>query len=249
VVVLSEPLAQRLFPGAEPLGQRLTLALEGETGQVLTIVGVTADVVTSQMGTERPQLFVPLAQHPTPRVILIARSSVADAPVTSMASAFKTALADVDPEFNPAGLTTGDRLMRRSMNDLTIHSITAVVCANVALTLAALGVYGVVGLMVATRTREIGVRMALGASRSHVLGTVLRDAVKVVVPGIVGGLGLAILLVRVANAPETWYDLGGVEPLAYSLAAAIAMVVAIVAGLPSARRAAAVDPIRAIRSE
>lgn len=249
VVVISEPLAQRLFPGAEPLGQRLTLALEGETGQVLTIVGVTADVVTSQMGTERPQLFVPLAQHPTPRVILIARSSVADAPVTSMASAFTTALADVDPDFNPASLTTGDRLMRRSMNDLTIHSITAVVCASVALTLAALGVYGVVGLMVATRTREIGVRMALGATRSRVLGTVLRDAVKVVVPGIVGGVGLAILLVRVANAPETWYDLGGVEPLAYSLAAAVAMVVAIVAGLPSARRAAAVDPIRAIRSE
>ncbi len=103
--------------------------------------------------------------------------------------------------------------------------------------------------MVATRTREIGVRMALGATRSRVLGTVLRDAVKVVVPGIVGGLGLAILLVRFANAPETWYDLGGVEPLAYSLAAAVAMVVALVAGLPSARRAAAVDPIRAIRSE
>jgi predicted permease len=249
VIVLSEPLALRLFPSAEPLGQRLTLALEGETSQVFTIVGVTADVVTSQMGTERPQLFVPLAQHPVSRVILIARASAADAPVTSMAASFKTAAADVDPDFNPASLTTGDRLMRRSMIDLTTHSITAVVCASVALALAALGVYGVVGLMVATRTREIGVRMALGASRSRVLGTVLRDAVKVVAPGIVGGLGLAVLLVRVANAPETWYDLGGVEPLAYSLAAAVALFVAMVAGLPSARRAAKVDPILAIRSQ
>ena len=249
VVVISQPLADGLFQNVDPLGQRVTLALEGETQQQLTVVGVCADLVTSQMSTERPQLFVPLAQHPVPRVILIARASAADTPVTAMAQSYKAAIGDVDPEFGPTTLTTGERLMRRSMIDLTVHSVTAAVCASVALALAALGVYGVVGLMVATRTREIGVRMALGASRSRVLGTVLKDSIKVVVPGIGLGLGLAVLLVRVVNAPESWYELGAVEPLAYSLAAAVAMVVAIVAGLPSARRAAKVDPIQAIRSE
>jgi ABC-type antimicrobial peptide transport system permease subunit len=69
------------------------------------------------------------------------------------------------------------------------------------------------------------------------------------VPGVAGGLLIAVLLVRVANAPETWYALGGVEPLAYALGAAGAMLVAVIAGLPSARRAARVDPLRAMRAE
>jgi ABC-type antimicrobial peptide transport system permease subunit len=166
-----------------------------------------------------------------------------------MASAFKNAVAEADPEFLPSSMTTGDRLMRRSRNDLTVHSLTAVVCASVALSLTALGVYGVVGLMVASRTREIGVRMALGASRPRVLGTVLVDAMKVVLPGVAGGLLIAILLVRVANAPETWYELGGAEPLSYAFGAAGALLVATIAGLPSARRAARVDPLHAMRAE
>jgi putative ABC transport system permease protein len=139
--------------------------------------------------------------------------------------------------------------VRRSVVDLATHSAMAVVCAGVALTLAALGVYGVVGFMVATRTREFGVRMALGASRPRVLRTVLTDAIKVVVPGVGIGLVLSVVLVRVSNMPETWYALGGAEPMAYALAAAIAMFVALVAGLPSARRAVRINPIQAMRSE
>jgi ABC-type antimicrobial peptide transport system permease subunit len=117
----------------------------------------------------------------------------------------------------------------------------------VALVLAALGVYGVIAFMVATRTREIGVRVALGASRARVLREVLNDALKLVVPGIGVGLVLAVLWVRVAD--PSWYSHGAVEPLVYSFAAAVAFTVAVLAGIPSARRAAAVQPIIAIRSE
>jgi ABC-type antimicrobial peptide transport system permease subunit len=101
--------------------------------------------------------------------------------------------------------------------------------------------------MVATRTREIGVRVALGASRARVLREVLGDALTLVVPGIAVGLVLAVLWVR--RLDPSWYPLGGVEPLVYSLAAATAFLVAVLAGLPSARRAAAVQPIVAIRAE
>ncbi len=246
VAVISEPLGARLFSGKEPIGQRITLASEGTPDKVVTIVGVTTDVVTSQMGAARPQMFLPLAQDPVSRVLLIARATGTD---EAMTKTFKAAVADVDPDFNPASLTTGPRLVRRSMIDLSTHSAVAILCAGIALTLAALGVYGVVGLMVATRRREIGVRMALGATRPRVLGLVLADSIKVVVPGIAVGLALAIFLVRRVDVAETWYSLGGVEPLAYTVAAAIAMVVALVAGVPSARRAAAVDPILAMRSE
>ena len=104
-------------------------------------------------------------------------------------------------------MTTGARIIRRSVVDLATHSALAVLCAGVALTLAALGIYGVVGFMVATRTREIGVRMALGATRPHVLRTVLMDAIKVVTPGIwrPGPCG-GPCAVRTSGE---WYYLGG----------------------------------------
>lgn len=113
--------------------------------------------------------------------------------------------------------------------------------------LAALGVYGVIGFMVATRTREIGVRVALGASRGRVLSEILADSLKLTVPGVAVGLVLAILWVRVAD--PSWYPLGGVEPLVYTFAAATSFLVAVLAGIPSARRAAAVEPILAMRTE
>jgi putative ABC transport system permease protein len=263
VVVLSQPLAAKLFPGEDALGERLlfevqslatgspgpnreTLRADAPARLTFTVVGVTDDVVTSQMGTERPQLFLPLAQHPPANVVLIARATAAD---STMAAAFKNAVATVDPDFAQSSMVTGARLIQRSVRDLASHSILSVVCAGVALLLAALGVYGVVGFMVATRTREIGVRMALGATRPDVLRSVLADAVKVVVPGVVVGLALAIVAVRVGNVPETWYDLGSAEPLAYAAAAAVALAVATIAGLPSARRATKINPIVAMRAE
>lgn len=88
---------------------------------------------------------------------------------------------------------------------------------------------------------------ALGASRMRVLREVLGDALKLVVPGIAVGLVLAVLWVRLLD--PSWYPLGGVEPLVYSFAAAIAFLVAVLAGIPSARRAAAVQPMAAIRAE
>jgi ABC-type antimicrobial peptide transport system permease subunit len=144
-------------------------------------------------------------------------------------------------------LITGEGQIEISRSDLLTSSGVGGIAAAVALILAALGVYGVIAFMVATRTREIGVRIALGATRARVLRDVLGDALKLVVPGIGVGLVLAVLWVRVAD--PSWYPLGGVEPLVYSFAAGTAFLVAALAGIPSARRAAAVQPIVAMRSE
>jgi ABC-type antimicrobial peptide transport system permease subunit len=152
-----------------------------------------------------------------------------------------------DPESVLRDFFTGEWLIENSRSDLLTSSGVGGAAAAVALILAALGVYGVIAFMVATRTREIGVRVALGASRARVVREVLGDALRLVVPGIGVGLLLAVLWVRLAD--PAWYPLGGVEPLVYSLAAATAFVVALLAGLPSARRAAAVQPIVAMRAE
>lgn len=259
VVVLSEPLARGLFPAGDPLGQRVTFSLADEEPQTYTVVGVTADLVSTQLGNLRPQLFVSLSQHPASTVLVIARGTPSD---PSMRGAFEHAIADglrmtgeqpgedagrADPAVVFRELITGESLIENSRSDLLTSSGVGGLAAGVALVLAALGVYGVIAFMVATRTREIGVRVALGASRGRVLRDVLGDALKLVVPGIAVGLLLAVLWVRLVD--PSWYPLGGVEPLVYSLAALTAFVVAVLAGIPSARRAAAVQPIIAMRAE
>jgi ABC-type antimicrobial peptide transport system permease subunit len=124
-------------------------------------------------------------------------------------------------------------------------SIATAAIGLVALLLAALGVFGVIGFMVATRTREIGIRIALGASRSKVLSGVLWDAVKLVAPGVIGGALLAIPLVNEVSV----YSPGIAEPLAYIIGAGASVGIALLASLPAARRAAAVEPTIAMRAE
>ena len=131
--------------------------------------------------------------------------------------------------------------------DMYGQSTFAMMGGGVALTLAALGVYGVVGFIVAMRTREMAVRMALGATSRRVLRTILTDVVMLVAPGVAFGLIVAVAYVRMSFL--SFYSLGGVEPLVYTAGAAIAVCVALLTGLPSARRAASVEPMMAIRSE
>ena len=256
VVLLSEPLARQLFPAGNPLGERVSFTLAGNERETYTVVGVTADLVSTQMGNPRPQLFVSLAQHPAATVLAIARGESGD---PSVRRAFENALGVGAGTLQrssdqPSGgnvmlrdLITGEELLENSYSDILTQGAVSGVAASVALVLATLGVYGVIAFMVATRTREIGVRVALGASRPRVLRDVLVDALKLVVPGIGAGLAVATLVVRVVD--PSWYALGAVEPLIYALAAATAFFVAALAGIPSARRAAAVQPMDAMRSE
>ena len=157
------------------------------TRQTLTIVGVTADFPTAQLSTERPQLLLPLAQHPTPNVFVV-RSAPGEPPL-KLKAAIENALRDLDPDSRSlsngdgmayASSITGVWLRENSMRDFLVQSAVAGVAGGVILMLAALGIYGVVGLVVATRTREIAVRVALGASRRRVLGMILFDVVKLV---------------------------------------------------------------------
>jgi len=252
VVLLSEPLARQLFPAGDPIGGRVTFALGGGERHVYTVVGVTTDLVSTQMGNPRPQLFLPLAQDPASTVLVIARGAPSD---PSIRGAFHNAIAGGlrllpgggDPDSVFRELITGESLIENSRSDILTMSAAGGVAASVALVLATFGVYGVIAFMVATRTREIGIRVALGASRGRVLRDVLAGALTLVVPGI--GLGLLLAVVWVRLVDPSWYPLGGVEPLIYTIAAATAFLVAVLAGIPSARRAAAVHPMVAMRTE
>ena len=258
VTVVSKTLADQLEPDAPAavIGKRLTVGAEGKTQQTLTIVGVTRDVPTAQMGTERAQLLLPLAQHPSSKVFLIARSEDGEQPM-KVTAALENAVRALGPDVGHtltygdgaaySRIVTGVSLRQDSVHDFLVQSAITGVAGSVVLTLAALGVYGVVGLMVATRTREIAVRVALGASRRRVLVMILFDVVKLVLPGVAVGLVITAALVRL-NGDKMGIPLSNAEPLAYVVGAAIAIFVAVVASLAPARRAASVQPMVAMRS-
>jgi putative ABC transport system permease protein len=268
VTIISQPLANKLFPSAgapEAIGKRLTfgVAAKDTPAQILTIIGVTADFPTSQMSTEREQLLLPLAQRSSssspnsittdesgnrlPDLMLIARSASGERPEKIIA-ALENVVKEFNPEFRRERVITGISLRRKSMDDFLKQSAIAGATGGVILMLSALGIYGVVGLMVATRTREIAVRVALGASRPRVLSMVLFDVLKLTAPGVGVGLLLAATFVRLKGA-DLGISLSNVETLSYVVAAAIAILVAVLASLAPAHRAASVLPMVAMRSE
>jgi predicted permease len=257
VAVISNVLAQQLFPGAEAVGAKVRFTLDDAREQEATVVGVTNDFATSQLTTTRLQVLLPMPETMAPTVHLIVRGAAGDEP--KLKSALETALRELGVEPLPGvafpGIVTGLEMTQKSIGDLISESIAVGVVGGLVLVLAALGIVGVIGFMVATRTKEIAVRMALGSTRLRVFRMMLTDIVKLVIPGVIGGVLLAATLIRtmedVMGTPLTLGPdpLGIMEPLIYAGASAIAIAAAILAGLPAARRATMVPPMVAIKAD
>lgn len=258
VTVISNTLAGQLAPNdpVSVIGKRLTFGPDEQTPHTLTIVGVTRDFPTAQMDAERAQLLLPLAQHPSSKVFLVARRADGERPLT-LTAALENAVRDLGPDVDRtlaygggtayAGIITGVELRQNSVRNFLERAAITGGAGCVILTLAALGIYGVVGLMVATRTREIAVRTALGASRRGVVGLILFDVVKLVTPGVIVGLLITVAIVRL-KGDNLGIQLSHAEPLAYVVGAATAVLVALLASLVHARRAASIQPMVAMRS-
>jgi predicted permease len=270
VTIITKPLADRLFPNAgvgEAIGKRLTFSATADGAastppQTLAVIGVAGDFPTSHMSEARPQLLLPLAQRSNlgpgsistdesgnrlPDLFLVARSAAAEQP-GKITAALENVVREFDPDFRRDRIVTGASLRRNSMDDFLKQSAIAGAAGGVILMLSALGIYGVVGLMVTTRTREIAVRVALGATSPRVLRMILLDIVRLTAPGVALGLILTAAGIRLGGE-NMGIPLSSVETLAYPVGAAIAILVAVVAGLAPARRAASVLPMVAMRSE
>jgi putative ABC transport system permease protein len=257
VAVISQPLADVLFPDREAIGERVAVTLEDSREREFTVIGVTADFATSQLTTTRLQVLLPMPDAFTSTVYLIARGAPGDEP--KLKAALETALREFGVEPIPgvafSGIVIGQDLLDKSISDLISESMAVGFAGGLVLLLAALGIVGVVGFMVATRTREIALRMALGSTRLKVFNLMLSDIVRLVIPGVAFGLAIGALLVRtigdVMGTPLTLGPdpLGIMEPLIYVGASILATSAALLAGVPAARRATAVQPMVAMRSE
>jgi putative ABC transport system permease protein len=252
VTVVNEALVRKLFPGKNPIGQRLTFGTP-DSAQWRQIVGVVADVRQTRLtDPPGPELYVPADQvspdlwtvFMTIPISFVVRSDVSSA---TLGPAIKAAVHEVDPEqpisrLREAGELLQDATARQrfNMSLLTLFGLLALVLATV-------GVYGVVAYGVTQRTRELGIRLALGARASSVHAMVLRQGLGLTLTGL--GLGLVGALALSRLLTTLLYGVSPTDPQVIGLAVLVLALVSIVACLIPAIRATKVDPIEALRSE
>jgi ABC-type antimicrobial peptide transport system permease subunit len=191
-----------------------------------------------------PHVFVSLRQSFYPRINVLVRGR-GDA--ATLARSIQSAVLAVDPGLPMPLVVTSGSLVRQSTEGQRLWARAAGALGLLALLLSAIGVYGVGAFAVTSRTREIGVRMAMGATRERVLRSVLGDAVRLAVPGLVVG---GLLAVGTGAAMRSFlFGLSPVDPVSLGAAAGVLFLVVLVASLVPARRAARIDPMEALRSE
>jgi putative ABC transport system permease protein len=246
VAVISQSMAGRYWPGRSALGGRITLGdpADPET-RWLTVVGVAGDVRHERLSDEAyPQLYLPFSQAPTRSVVLTIRAQ--GDPATLM-PAIRQKLAEIDPDLPLADVAT---LAERKAVSLARPRVNAAVLGSFALAaliLAAVGIYGVVAYGVIQRTRELGIRMALGAGRGTLLRMVIRQGMMPVLAGL--GLGLAAALAGGRVLRSLLFGVGAGDPATFVAATLFLVAVALAAMYVPARRAARSDPMAALRND
>jgi putative ABC transport system permease protein len=252
VAIINETFARQYFHGREPVGSRMRLADGEKIPREVRIVGVVGDV--RHFGLEKEatiEVYVPIGQVPDPTTIWLANNMYwvvqTDGAPLAAANAVRREIAAVDPAVPASFVRSMDQWLGGTLASRRFNLQLVGAFAVSALLLAVVGVYAVSAFAVTARTREIGIRSALGASRRDVIGLVLRNGVAPVLGGLVAGTAIAVML-----APGLSGMLFGVTPhdgksLAISLAALASA--ALLATLVPARRAARIDPIVALRVE
>ena len=243
VVVVNQTLAARLAPGGDAIGRQVRLG--AADGPRVRIIGVARDGRYGHLGeAPRPYMYLPLAQHPRSWLTLIVRTKVDPA---GAIPAVRGVVRELDPDLAAFGVMTMDRHLDNALNLPSISATFASAFGAIALLLATVGIYGLVSYSVARRTREVGIRLALGATGSDVMRLVLRRGLIQAATGVGAGLGVAYGATRLIGG--FLYDVSPTDPVIYvSMSLLLAAVVLLASYMP-ARRAMRVDPVASLRSE
>lgn len=245
VVVVSQAMAEYFWPGRDPLGQHVRISDGNDKNAWSEVVGVVGDIHQHHLeGSPRPAMYVPYAQDPWPFVALVVRSKIDPA---SAASAVQLAIHAVNPDQPVYDVRSMNEVEALSVSSQRLQFVLLGVFAILALTLACMGIYGVMAYFVAQRTREIGVRMALGAQARDVIRMVVGEGLRMAVVGAALGLIGSIFLMRILSG--LLFGVTPHDPLTFGAVAAILTCVALLACYIPARRATGLDPLVSLRYE
>jgi putative ABC transport system permease protein len=252
VLLINETIARRYFPGLDPIGQQIKLGSRQSTDPWYTIIGVVADSKNDGLAKDvRAQTYEAYSQMDDLSVrsrgnsMVLAVRSVGRP--DTLASALRGAVARLDPELPVTNLETTRATVEESLGPESFQTWLVSAFAALAMLLAAVGIYGVVSRGVAQRTQELGVRMALGASRNSVVWMVVYQGMKFVLTGVALGLFASFGFARVMTG--FLYVIKPTDALTFALMPLLLCLVALAANLAPALRAASIDPASALREE
>ena len=244
VAVVNEAMVHTFWPRTDPIGQRVKLASKAGTGWT-TIVGVVADARTDSLkDTGVPMIYASALQRGTKHLAILLRGQVDPATTGDQVRQQIQAIDDTLPVFDARML---DDTVSASLSDRRFAMELVAVFALTALVLAGLGIYGVISFHVGERTREIGIRLALGADRRSIMSMVLRQGLRLIVAGAIAGL-LAALAVTGAMT-NVLFGVAPRDPATFAAVATTLVAVALLACCVPARRAVALDPTVALKRE
>ncbi|HEV2861401.1 MAG TPA: ABC transporter permease [Pyrinomonadaceae bacterium] len=242
VLVVNEAFARRYLPGVDPLGQRLRLGVNRIEGEV---VGVVGDIRGSRLATPAaPEYYVPASLVNFGDMTLVIRTSADPA---SLTPSLRQIVSEMDKELPLYDVRTMEALVARSVARQRFSMTLVGVFAALAMLLSAVGIFSVMSFLVAQRTHEIGIRMALGAQRRDILSMVVRQGVVLTVVGVAVGLAAAFALTRLMSG--LLYEVSATDPVVYGGITVLLAGVALLACYVPARRATKVDPLVALRYE
>jgi predicted permease len=242
VVIINETFARTYFPGEDPMGRTLVTGMAQLPSQV---VGVVADIRGENLNSPpAPDYFLPALQRPEAFTNVLVRSNLSPAAVTPLVRAALRSIDSDLPLQQPQALTTS---IAQTVADRKLALMLLAGFATLALVLASLGVYSVMAHLVAFRTSEIGLRMALGASPGTVMGLVLGHGRRLTLAGVALGIAGALVVSRLMQ--QALFEVDPAEPLVYIVLSVTLLLVAECASFFPARRATRIDPVIALRTE
>jgi len=243
VAIVNKAFADREWPGQDPLGKRFSI--EGKDGPFLEVVGVARTAKYIFIGEDpRPYFYLPFEQHYNPDTNLLVRTS---GDPMSLVPPIRGVIKDLNPDVAPADTRVLSGWIAFALLPARFAAALFGTFGLLAIVLASVGLYGVMSYTVGQRTREMGIRIALGAQRGDVLGVVLRHGLKLAAIGLVLGLVVSVLGTRVLSA--LLYDVSSTDPMTFVGVSALLVLVAFFACYVPARRATKVDPMVALRYE
>jgi putative ABC transport system permease protein len=246
LTIINESLAQRAFPGADPVGKRVTFGgMLGTQPDWHEIIGVVSDTRHFSLDDlPQPRAYDLFGQHGGRSMFVVAR---VEGDPTSLAGAVRAEVRELDAEAPVWQMTTLEELVARSAATRRLSMSLIGAFALIALALAAVGIYGVINHSVRARTREIGIRMALGAQGHDMLKLIIGQGLRLTLIGVASGLAAALALTRLMRS--LLFGVSATDPMTFVGVAGLLTFVALLACCVPARRAMKVDPLVALKHE